>query len=422
MSNPRKIVFSALTKTENGGYSNLVLNNLLDTKSLSVIDLNFASALFYGVLERKITLDYIIENQSGRKLKQISPIALTALRMGVYQLIFMDKVPDSAAINESVKLVKNSKQSFLSGFTNAVLRNCQRNRKNLLPNEADEKSLSVIYSCPLWIIKSLISDYGKEDAIEFLKSSLNPAKVTVKVNNIKISVDEIINKFESKNVGVENTEISNYIVLKNMHGIASDELYLNGFYHVQDLASAYCVKSLGAQSGERVLDVCAAPGGKTFSIAEGIENNGEVVSCDIHSHRVELIQKGAERLGLTTVHAIKNDATVFNENLGVFDKVLCDVPCSGLGVIGRKPDIKYKKEQDFKALPEIQLQILITSSKYLKSGGRMVYSTCTLRKEENEKVVERFLNENSEYKLVSEQTLFPHKNGTDGFFIAVFER
>lgn len=422
MINTRKLVITALMETEKGGYSNLILKKNLNSNALSLADSKFVSALFYGVLERKITLDYIIENQSGRTINKISEIVLNALRIGLYQMLYMDKVPDSAAINESVKIVKNSKQKYLAGFTNAVLRNCQRNREKLMPKADSEENLSVLYSCPLWIIKSLIKDYGFQDTVKFLENSLNPSLVIIRVNNYKTDEETLTNDFLKQNIECEKTDIENYIIIKNSGNIAENVLYKKGLFHIQDLASAYCVNSLDAKKGDSVLDVCAAPGGKTFSIAENMQNEGLIYSCDIHNHRVELIKNGCERLGLSIIKAIANDATKFNEEFPKFDKILCDVPCSGLGIIGRKPDIKYKNEKDITELPSIQFEILSMTANYLKQHGRIVYSTCTLRKSENEDVVKRFLESNHSFKLVSQKNLFPHKDGTDGFFVAILER
>lgn len=422
MSNARKLVAKALQKTENGGYSNLVLKDDLKNSGLSSQDLKFASALFYGVLERRITLDYIIEKQSGRKIKDISKEIINILRIGVYQLLFMNSVPDSAAINESVKLVKNSRQKYLSGFTNAVLRNCQRNKDNCLPKGDKIRDLSVLYSCPEWIINSLIRDYGIENAVEFLKDTVKPKDITLRVNTKKLNVDEFVNKLSELGLSAQKAEKENYLSVKDLGNIEENPLYKSGCFHIQSLASAYSVECLAAKPNDSVLDVCAAPGGKSFSIAEDMSDCGTVVSCDIHSHRVKLIKNGAERLNLKIIKAVKNDAAVFNENFGKFDKILCDVPCSGLGVIGRKPDIKYKSEQNFETLSEIQLKILNTSAEYLKQSGRIVYSTCTLRKKENDDVVERFLSQNPDFRLKHKKTLFPHIDGTDGFFVAVIER
>lgn len=422
MTNARKLVVNALSETEKGGYSNLVLKKYLANNQLPISDSKFASALFYGVLERKITLDYIILQQSGRKIKDINSIALNSIRIGLYQMLYMEKVPDSAAINESVNIVKKSKKSFLAGFTNAVLRNCQRNINSLLPNGTTINSLSVIYSCPIWILNSFINDYGLENTVEFLKNSLTPSKTVLKVNTCKIETDKLQEMLEQNGIECKKSDFKNYLIVKNIGNISENELYKKGYFHIQDLASAYCVNSLNAKSGETVLDLCAAPGGKSFSLAENMQNNGLIYSCDIHSHRVELIQNGVKRLGLDIVKPVVNNAAVFNKDFPKFDKILCDVPCSGLGVIGRKPDIKYKNENDFNGLEELQFNILNTSKKYLKSKGTIVYSTCTLRKKENEEVVNRFISENKDFKIVSIKTLFPHKNGTDGFFVAVLER
>ena len=378
----------------------------------------FVSALVYGVLDRKITLDFVLSKFMKTPIKKTAPFTLCVLRTALYQIMFMDKVPESAAVNEAVKLIKKSKENRNAGFVNAVLRSVLRT-ENLIPQGESIKDLSLRFSAPEWIVESFVCDYGKETAIKLLEESLKFAPVTLRVNTLKTNTDELKEKLGTKS---DDTVFLNSLILEKGFDLANNELYKQGLFHVQDLASQKAISVLCPKPNERVLDICAAPGGKTFTMAELMENNGEIIACDLYEHRVGLIDDGAKRLGINIIKPIVSDAEIFNEALGEFDVVLCDVPCSGLGVIRRKPDIKYKTENDFTELCEIQYKILCNAVKYLKSGGKILYSTCTLRRAENEDIVNRFLNEHNCFKKVTEKTLMPHIDKTDGFYYALLEK
>ncbi len=416
MENPRKLAVKALIKinTDNA-YSNLTVNSLFKENELSLQDKSFATALVYGVLDRRITLDYVLSKFLKTPLKKVAPFTKEVLRTALYQIMFMDKIPNSAAVDEAVKLIKKSKESRNSGFVNAVLRNALR-AENLLPNGDSVDELSVLYSCPKEIIKSFINDYGIDNTKSLLKESLNPSKLTVRVNILKTDVNEFENL-----IGVETEDIGldGGLILKSGIDIANNELYKKGLFYVQDKASQTVVSILNPQKNSRVLDLCAAPGGKSFSMALLMENSGEIISCDLYPKRVELIEKSAKRLGLDIIKPTVNDATAYNEELGEFDFILCDVPCSGLGVIGRKPDIKYKAFSELDSLCEIQSKILQNAVKYLKKGGKILYSTCTLRKKENDDIVNNFLETNKQFKMEYSHTFMPHIDGTDGFYCAL---
>ena len=395
--NPRKIVLKALIDFfENMGYSNLTLDGILKEASLDNKDKAFVSNAFYGVIERKITLDYIISKLSTTKINKMSPLILNVLRLGLYQMIYMDKVPDNAAVNESVNLVKKSKFKNLSGFVNAVLRSYLRNPVKL-PQGEDNRALSIIYSCPEWFIKELSEYLGKEECIKFLENSLLPPPIYARVNTLKTTEEDLLKAFEKNGIECEKTKLNNAIKIGRISAIAKLEDYKKGHFYIQDIASQIAVNTFSCKSGDRVLDICSAPGGKTFTTAQLMENTGEIISCDLHNHRVKLIADGAKRLGINIVKAMQNDATCINEKLGNFDKIICDVPCSGFGDIRRKPEIKYKDSSDLTNLPELQYNILNNSAKYLKKGGYILYSTCTLRKVENEDIVERFLNDHPDF-------------------------
>lgn len=419
MENPRKLAVKALIKinTENA-YSNLTVKSLFKDNDLSSANKAFATALVYGVLDRRITLDYALQKFIKTPLKKVAPFTLEVLRTALYQIMFMDKVPNSAAVDEAVKLVKKSKESRNAGFVNAVLRNVLR-AENLLPNGESIEELSVIYSCPCEIINSFLNDYGLENTQCLLEESLKPPKLTVRVNTVKTDIE----KFKSLiNVECEDTKLKGGLILKDGIDIADSKAFKDGLFYVQDMASQTAVSVLNPTENSRVLDMCSAPGGKSFGMALLMENKGEIVSCDLYPKRVELIEKSAKRLGLSIIKPTLHDATVYNKELGEFDFVLCDVPCSGLGVIGRKPDIKYKDFSEFDSLCEIQSKILQNAVKYLKKDGKILYSTCTLRKRENDDIVDSFLKENSEFKCEFKHTFMPHIDGTDGFYCALISR
>ncbi|MEE0839318.1 MAG: 16S rRNA (cytosine(967)-C(5))-methyltransferase RsmB, partial [Acutalibacteraceae bacterium] len=418
MAEGRKIVLDALLRVEeDGAYSNITLNSIFKNEKIGKTEKAFVSALFYGVLDRKITLDFYINKLSKIKVKKLEPITRQALRMGIYQLYFMEKVPVSAAVNESVELVKNSVEGKNCGFVNAVLR-AAANEKIPLPTGSDLYSLSVRYSCPVFILSELINDYGTEKTQEIIKAYLLPSKVRLRVNILKTTAKQLFDSFSKAGILLEKTEDADCFTAIEGIDFGNNKFFSDGLFYIQDKSSADCALSLNAKAGERVLDVCAAPGGKSFTVAMSMINQGEIVSCDLYENRVKLIEASAKRLSISCIKPTVNDATVFNSRLGCFDAVLCDVPCSGFGVIRRKPEIKYKPINNFDELEEIQYKILTTSSLYVKNGGRLLYSTCTLRKAENEKIVEKFLDENDGFCCEYMHTDFPcDKN--DGFFRAM---
>ena len=441
MTNSRKIVFEALIKIEEGGYSNIVISNALDKNELSDRDRAFSSALFYGVLERAITLDKIISEFSTQKASKLSVYVKTALRMGIYQLVFMDKIPDSAAVNESVNLVKRTKASRYSGFVNGVLRNISRTDKKKLLDfsfvQQTDKRLSFEYSVPDWMAGLFVRNYGESFTRDMLCAFNGRNSTVLRVNTLKIRPEDFVNELINNGISAEISDICKTAVIVEGSG-AVDRIYgyNEGLFHVQDTASQLCCEALGVKPGMRLLDICAAPGGKSFTLAENLKNDGEILSLDLHESKLPLITGGARRLGITCIKTFRNDATVFNGELGLFDAVLCDAPCSGLGIIAKKPEIRYKNVAILDFLSDMQYVILCNASRYVKRGGRLVYSTCTLNPEENERTAERFLSENREFKPVeilphikrafktadNMLTLFPNIHDTDGFFISAFER
>lgn len=433
MPNARQVAFNALLKIQkNNAYSNIALDHFLSKSELDTRDKSFVSALFYGVIERAITIDYNLGLYLSKPLKKLKPEVLVLLRLGAYQLLFMEKIPSSAAVNETIKLSKKNGLNYAGGLINAVLRKVSTNGL-CLPDEKDEINyLSVKYSCPQWLVKKWIGEYGKEDTLGILSESLGVSDVYIRVNTTKIDSDTLIEELKNEGISTQKTNTENALKISfGGNDIEKINSFNKGLFHVQDLACQLCVKALDIKEGHIVFDLCSAPGGKAFTAAQYVGNSGKILCFDIYEKRVELIKKGAERLNLKKIEGLVGDASVYNDKIGLADRVLCDVPCSGLGIIKRKPEIKYKSYDEISQLKKLQYPILDNASKYVKVGGKLLYSTCTLSKVENEEVCERFIKEHKNFKklkplgeLFDEEyiTLMPHKNGTDGFFIALFER
>ena len=436
MGNARSVVLKLLTKLDkNTSYSNILLDDGLSKSELSAQEKKFASALFYGVLERKITLDAVIKKYSRRPLDKLNVDVRNTLRMGIYQLCYMDSVPDSAAVDESVKLAKRNRNPAVSGFVNGLLRSFIRDDKRLPEGKNEIQKLSIEYSCPEWLVEKWTAEYGRSVARIMLETSFGQPPTTVKANTLEHSLGEIEQLLKADGFECERSSIvKDALNIIGSGSVESTKAYKQGLVHVQDLSSQLCCKALDPLAGETVLDICSAPGGKTFTIAELMENKGRVLAFDLHKNRVKLIQDGAERLGLDIVQAQINNGKVFSDDMPMADRVLCDVPCSGLGVIRRKPEIKYKDPADFENLPKIQYEILETSSRYVKTGGTLVYSTCTLSRAENDEVVDRFLEEHDNFEpcVLGDEKVYgkgatrisvtPDKFDSDGFFIAKFIR
>lgn len=426
MKSARQTAFEILLKIlRDSAYSNIAVDSVLSQEStLDSRDHAFVCALVYGTLERSISIDYNLSLYLNQPLKKLRPELLVILRMGAYQILFMDKVPSSAAVNESVKLAKENKSAFAASLVNAILRKVSDNGF-CIPNDDNDlfKKFEVEYSCPSWILELWADSFGLDNSLGIASKALEPSKVVLRVNTTKITSDELIKKLSDEGVtATKSSIIEDALVLEKQGSVERLASYFDGYFHVQDTASQLCVKILDPRPGETVFDICSAPGGKTFTIAERMNGEGVVNAFDVYQSRVELIRSGACRLGLKNVKPLLSDGSVFNENYGLADKVLCDVPCSGLGIIGRKPEIRFKSKDEIKSLPDIQFNILCNSRRYLKDNGRLVYSTCTLNPAENEDVCNRFLKECREFENISSTILLPHLNGTDGFFFAVFKK
>ncbi len=428
-------VYELLMKMEKSAYSNIALSSALNSSTLSQQDKRLVSRLFYGVIERKITLDYIVSRYSKKPAEKLDREVLIILRMGLYQLLYMDKTPDNAAVNGSVELVKANRKSSASGFVNAVLRSFIRDGKKIEYPTDKIQRLSVENSCPVWLVKKLITEYGEENTVSLIRLDGAPPPVAVRVNTTLITSEELIKRLADEGISAEICSIlPNCLFLHETGAVENLSAFKEGFFHVQDISSQLCAEALGAASGEVVLDMCSAPGGKSFTVAEIMGNNGSLFAYELHKKRADLVSEGASRLKLDIIHAAENNAAEYSDKIPTADKILCDVPCSGLGVIRRKPEIKYKDKKELECLPEIQLSILETSAKYLKDGGELVYSTCSVSRKENDEVVDKFLKRNPQFTEISflenigkpfgngRATIFPKDFGSDGFFICKFRK
>ena len=422
MMNARQVAVKVISEIErDGSYSNIASDNAIKEAKLSRVDAALASMLIYGVLQRKITLDFVLCEAAGKNFKKTHPFVLSVLRVAAYQLLFMDKIPPSAAVNEAVKIVKSSKQRFAQGFVNAVLRKVINDKIMFLEKIEAADDLSVKYSCSKEFADCLIADYGRDVAEGFLKASLESPKLYCRVNNFAVK-DGLFDRLTEKGITVERGSVDGAFSILGAGNVENLPEFQDGEFFVQDLASQIAISQFGIADSESVLDVCAAPGGKSFTAAQYIGNNGKILSCDLYEKRVGLIKNGSLRLNIKNLEAKQNDATVFNPDFGLFDRVICDVPCSGFGVIRRKPEIKYKNLSEFSDLHDIQFKILQNAACYLKENGVLMYSTCTVRNAENRAVVDEFLKSHNDFKIVSERTLMPHIDGCDGFYFCILKR
>jgi len=399
-------------------YANLALDAELSRLNMPAADAGLCAALVYGVIERRRLLDYQLEHLLTQPLEKLPQITLASLRLGLYQLFFMDRIPPHAAINESVELVKKSKAQYTSKLVNAVLRRAQ-GRGLQLPEGDDDHARSIRYACPEWLCTLWREAYGEETARALLAASFDDTKTILRANTLKTTPEEL-----REQLGGEAVEsVPEAIALPKAGDVRRLPGFEEGLFHVQDTAAQLCCSMLNPQPGETVFDLCAAPGGKSFTCAQMMQNQGKIVAVDLHPHRLKLLREGAERLGVTCIETKAGDASdpQFLSQFGTADRILCDVPCSGLGIIRKKPDIREKMPDELDKLPEMQYSILCASVRCLRPGGFLVYAACTLNPAENEGVCERFLQNHPEFRMTSQQTLFMHEAHTDGFFVASFE-
>ena len=423
-----------------GGWSDGALKKQLAAAELSGRDAALATQLCFGVLQNQMLLDFYLLKFSNIPLKRMEGKVVQTLRLGAYQMLFLTRIPHSAAVNSAVTLVKtHCKNPRAAGMVNGILRSMERSLQNMpvIPQGDPVAYLSTLYSHPEWLVKEFILSLGEEETAQMLAADNSQPPTAVMVNTTRTTAEELKAMLEADHVEAEpHPWLENCLLLHRTGDLERLEAFQQGLFYVQDPASRLAVLAAGAKPGMKVLDCCAAPGGKSFAAAIAMENQGEIVSCDLHPHKKKLIQAGADRLGLTIISPKTADGKVFRpEWESAFDLVLVDAPCSGLGVIRKKPDIRYKDPAPLADLPAVQLDILRNAARYVKPGGTLMYSTCTLLYRENGEVVETFLAENNSYKAEAfplpgpvglvqggSVTLWPHRHGTDGFFISKMRR
>ena len=418
-----------------GGWSDGVLKRQLADARLDSRDAALATQLCFGVLQNQLLLDFYLSQFSNIPLKRMEGKVLQILRLGAYQILFLTKIPHSAAVDQSVELTKrHCKNPRAAGMVNGILRSLERSLDHLptIPQKDPVVYLSTLYSHPEWLVKEFIFSIGAEETARLLAANNSQPPVTVMVNTVKTTAAALAGQLQECGVEVQSHPwLENCLQISRTGDLEGLDAFRQGLFYVQDPASRLAILAADPRPGMKVLDCCAAPGGKSFAAAIAMENRGEIVSCDLHPHKRGLIQAGAQRLGLEIIRPQTADGKAFRpEWEEKFDLVVGDAPCSGLGVIRKKPDIRFKDSAPLAGLPDVQKAILENAARYVRPGGVLLYSTCTLLRRENEEVAEHLLSRRRDYKAeaftlpgpigsVSDgmTTLWPHRHGTDGFFI-----
>ncbi len=438
MSTPARITALRVLEScrTHGAWADAALKAQLSRDGLTGPDAALCSRIVYGVLQNQMLLDFYLAAYCSQKPDHLQPPLLNILRMGAYQILYLDKIPDSAAVNESVELAKIMKRGQASGLVNAVLRKVSKNKQALpaLPDRDEVTALSLRYSHPKWLVRRLLALLGREEAEAFLAADNAPAPITVQVNPLRTTAQALLERLEAEGVSARmHPWVPDCLELTGTGDLTALPAFREGDFLVQDPAARLVSAVADIQSGERVLDVCAAPGGKSFSAAFAMKGQGRIVACDLHQNKLQRITEGARRLGLTCIEIQAADGRVNRpEWRDAFDTVLVDAPCSGLGIIRKKPDTRYKRANDLFSLPVIQTEILDNAASYVRPGGVLVYSTCTILPEENEQVTDAFLAQHPDFSMepfslpVGETdgriTLWPQRHGTDGFYICRMRR
>ncbi len=435
MGDARETALRTLIACEKqGAWSDGYLKRAIRADGLDRRDAALCTRLCVGVLQNRMRLDWYLAQFSNVKLSRLEAPVLCILRLALYQIRSMDRIPNSAAVNEAVRLTRKTvKNPGAAGMVNAILRSYLR-QMDTLPEPSGEswaQSMSLRYSHPQWLVEAFCERLGEAEAKALLTADNTEPPTVAQVNALLASVGRVEQSLAAQGVETQRHPwLEGCLLLQGTGDLERLEAYQKGWLYIQDAAARLAAMALEPGPGERVLDCCAAPGGKSFALAILMEGRGEVVSCDIHPHKLRLIEAGRDRLALPLIRAVlQNAARLREEWAGGFDRVIADVPCSGLGIIRKKPDIRYKPPGPLAGLPEVQYAILENSANYVRPGGVMVYSTCTLLRRENEDVVERFLAHRPEFCLESFElpglgrtdgmvTLWPHREGTDGFFIS----
>ena len=421
-----------------GAWADAALKAQLARDQLSPQDAALCSRMVYGVTQNRLLLDFYLAAYCSQKPDHLQPPLLDILRLGAYQILFLDKVPDRAAVSEAVELAKRSGRGQAAGLVNAVLRKLSQNKNALpsIPDRDEVKFLSIRYSHPKWLVKRLLELLGRGETEAFLAADNTAAPLTVQVNPLKTTQEKLTAELEALGVRVTpHVWVPGCLELSGTGDLTALEPFRVGHFLVQDGAAALAARAAAVTPGQRVLDVCAAPGGKSFGAAFAMEDRGEILACDLHENKLKRIQDGAQRLGLTSIRTAAADGREFRpEWEAAFDTVLVDAPCSGLGIIRKKPDTRYKKADDLFTLPVVQQAILDNACRYVNPGGVLVYSTCTILPEENQQVTDAFLAQHRDFsredlplpdqagQADGQVTLWPHRHDTDGFYICRMRR
>lgn len=419
-----------------GAWSDGHLKHAIREQGLDRRDGALCARLCYGVLQNKLLLDWRLGRVCSMRLEKLEPKVLCALRVGAYQLLFLDKIPPSAAVNEAVELAKkHSRNPRAAGLVNGVLRALLREDTPEVRGKDEIETLSIRYSHPRWLVEELDDMLGRTGAEALLQADNEQPPTTAQVNTLRTTPKRLAAELGEAGVEVQpHPWLEGCLLLTGTGDLERLDPFRRGEFYVQDGASRLAVLAADPKPGQRVLDCCAAPGGKSFAAAILMENRGELVSCDIHPHKIKLLEAGRDRLGLTVIAPTLQNAAQRREDwLEGFDVVLTDVPCSGLGIIRKKPDIRYKDPEPLRGLPRVQRSILNNCAGYVRPGGVLLYSTCTLLKRENDDIVDGFLADHPDFAPepfalphLGEQpgrvTFWPHIHGTDGFFAAKLRR
>lgn len=414
---------------KNEAYSNITLDKALkkvrrSSTNITQKDVGFISEIVYGTISWKLTIDEVIKKYSNIKLKKISTWILNILRMSAYQILFLDKVPKSAIVNEGVNLAKRYGHRASSNFVNAILRKIEKkDYEAFFEIKNDVERISKTTSMPIWIVDELLKQNKIKEVQEICEASNLRPKLYIRVNSLKTDEQSLIKELEEGGIQVKKGELDNFLVLEGTKNMEKLKAFQEGRFTVQDEVAGYIPRLLNPQPNEKILDACSSPGGKTSYMAELMKNQGEIKAWDLHEHRVKLVNRVAQRLAIDIIQTEVQDATVYEKKYEqYFDKILLDVPCLGIGVLKRKPDIKWKrKREDIKEMTEIQQKILENCSKYLKEGGELVYSTCSILKGENEEIIDKFIKNNSNFKIEKSLQIYQNKE-TDGFFISKIKK
>ena len=436
-NNARQLAYDVLIDIQqNGAYANLALDKALLRSKLNKSDRRLATELVYGCTKMQLHLDQIIKSYCD--LKKVDKKTLQLLRMAVYQMTYLEKIPDHAIINETVELSK--KVGLHSDkFINGVLRSMLREEKPIKwPDKRKQRNQYIAkwYSFPQWLIDGWVKEYGFADTERLCEYFNNPAQTWIRVNTLKATAEEIKSVFEHLNIEyVQHPALPEAFCLKSLQKIKQSSLFKQGKIIVQDLSAMLPALVLNPSKGNQVLDMCAAPGGKTTYLSAIMNNSGSIMACDLHPHRVELIEHNVKRLGVGNVRCYAGDATALPDECYVrFDAVLLDAPCSGLGVLNRRADLRWRiRKSSLPEIEQLQEQLLDAACHYLKPQGTLVYSTCTLNKNENEYQIKRFLEKHPNFECVpfeclgetcesGQKTIYPYIDQTDGFFIAKLVR